>query len=76
MIHNLLVVALFAGAAFGQDLSYSEPYYPSPRTDGSGDWAAAYVKAREFVGALTLPEKVNLTTGTGWSMDACVGNVG
>lgn len=79
MIQNLLAVALFAGAAFGQQassLAYSPPYFPSPRIDGSGDWAAAYVKAREFVGGLTLTEKVNLTTGTGWSSDACVGNVG
>lgn len=33
--------------------------------DGSGDWAAAYAKAKEFVGQLTLLEKVNLTTGVG-----------
>jgi beta-glucosidase len=60
--------------ALGQ--AHSPPYYPSPRTDGSGDWKAAYAKARDFVGQLTLLEKVNLTTGTGWQMDNCVGNVG
>ncbi|CBY00592.1 similar to beta-glucosidase [Plenodomus lingam JN3] len=43
---------------------------------GTGDWAAAYEKARAFVSQLTLLEKVNLTTGTGWMSEACVGNVG
>jgi beta-glucosidase len=33
--------------------------------DGSGDWNAAYEKAKAFVGQLTLLEKVNLTTGVG-----------
>jgi beta-glucosidase len=44
--------------------------------DGSGDWAAAYAKAKAFVGQLTLVEKVNLTTGVGWEGEACVGNNG
>jgi hypothetical protein len=43
----------------------SPPSYPSPWGSGAGDWAAAYEKARAFVGGLTLMEKVNLTTGTG-----------
>jgi beta-glucosidase len=25
---------------------------------------------------MTLPEKVNITTGVGWSMGLCVGNTG
>ncbi|RPB15449.1 beta-glucosidase-like protein [Morchella conica CCBAS932] len=54
----------------------SPPYFPSPVTSGAGDWADAYVKARNFVDQLTLLEKVNLTTGTGWGQDHCVGNVG
>lgn len=40
------------------------------------DWAAAYEKAKAFVSQLTLLEKVNLTTGTGWQSQSCVGNVG
>ena len=43
----------------------SPPSYPSPWGSGSGDWAAAYEKARAFVSQLTLLEKVNLTTGVG-----------
>lgn len=41
-----------------------------------GDWATAYAKARAFVSQLTLEEKVNLTTGTGWEVDKCVGQTG
>lgn len=41
-----------------------------------GDWEAAYQKATAFVSQLTLTEKVNLTTGTGWESDLCVGNTG
>ncbi|KIW73191.1 hypothetical protein, variant [Phialophora macrospora] len=54
----------------------SPPSYPSPWGSGAGDWAAAYEKARTFVSGLTLMEKVNLTTGTGWESDRCVGNTG
>jgi hypothetical protein len=35
----------------------SPPYFPSPVTSGAGDWADAYVKARNFVDQLTLLEK-------------------
>ena len=46
----------------------SPPKYPSPWTGGVADpsWQDAYAKARDFVSQLTLEEKVNLTTGTGW----------
>ncbi|KAL7271296.1 hypothetical protein RUND412_005956 [Rhizina undulata] len=54
----------------------SPPHYPSPRIDGAGDWADAYAKAKAFVDQLTLLEKVNLTTGTGWEQGHCVGNTG
>ncbi|KAI5804404.1 putative beta-glucosidase [Geopyxis carbonaria] len=78
---NLLLLSstAFGQSSYGNDVevtSYSPPHYPSPRTDGAGDWREAYTKAHEFVGQLTLLEKVNLTTGTGWQNDHCVGNVG
>ncbi|KAK3941996.1 putative glycoside hydrolase [Diplogelasinospora grovesii] len=55
--------------------------FPSPwasgGTEDSGwDWQEAHVKARAFVSNLTLPEKVNLTTGTGWEADVCIGMTG
>lgn len=54
----------------------SPPSYPSPWTEGLGDWADAYAQAKEFVSGLTLLEKVNLTTGVGWEGEKCVGNTG
>ncbi|PFH61486.1 hypothetical protein XA68_17211 [Ophiocordyceps unilateralis] len=57
--------------------AYSPPFYPSPWMDPEAKgWTEAYAKAREFVSRLTLTEKVNLTTGTGWQSSACVGNTG
>jgi beta-glucosidase len=54
----------------------SPPKYPSPWADGSGGWTDAYARAQDFVRQLTLLEKVNLTTGTGWQSEACVGSTG
>jgi len=54
----------------------SPPFYPSPWIEGLGDWEVSYQKAQAFVSQLTLLEKVNLTTGTGWEGDQCVGNTG
>ena len=37
-------------------------------------WQESYQKAEAMVKRMTLIEKVNVTTGTGWSQDLCVGN--
>lgn len=37
-------------------------------------WQVSYDKARKLVERMSLPEKVNITTGTGWAQDLCVGN--
>jgi hypothetical protein len=58
------------------DCQTSPPYYPSPWGSGGSGWAEAYEKAAAFVSQLTLPEKVNLTTGVGWEEEQCVGNTG
>lgn len=52
--------------------------YPSPWATNITDpaWAAAYAQAIAFVANLTLTEKVNLTTGTGWEADRCIGTTG
>lgn len=52
------------------------PYYPAPKGGWSADWTAAYAKAQAVVSEMTLAEKVNLTTGTGFLMGPCVGNTG
>ncbi|EAW08156.1 beta-glucosidase [Aspergillus clavatus NRRL 1] len=54
----------------------SPPFYPSPWANGQGEWAEAHQRAVEIVSQMTLTEKVNLTTGTGWMMEECVGQTG
>ncbi|RAK86143.1 beta-glucosidase precursor [Aspergillus costaricaensis CBS 115574] len=70
-------VALTAvSLASADELAYSPPYYPSPWANGQGDWAQAYQRAVDIVSQMTLDEKVNLTTGTGWELELCVGQTG
>ena len=54
----------------------SEPYYPTPKGGAYAGWVDAFKKAQVLVRQMTLPEKVNITTGVGWSMEMCVGNTG
>ncbi|KAK9461780.1 glycosyl hydrolase family 3 N terminal domain-containing protein [Lipomyces oligophaga] len=57
--------------------------FPSPiggrlssQTELDLAWADAYEQAWDLVSQMTLLEKVNLTSGTGWEMGPCVGNTG
>lgn len=52
----------------------SPPWYPTPPGGTVKQWSESYKKAAELVKKMTLPEKVNITTGTGWSMGLAVGN--
>lgn len=52
----------------------SPPWYPAPLGGTVSSWADSYKKAAAMVGKMTLPEKVNITTGTGWATNLCVGN--
>ncbi|KAK4958851.1 hypothetical protein LTR10_003648 [Elasticomyces elasticus] len=54
------------------DYETSPPVYPSPNATGLG-WEDAFQQASDFVGELTLEEKVRLVTGT---PGPCVGNIG
>ena len=54
----------------------SPPWYPSPTGGTVENWKDSYAKASDMVGKMSLVEKVNLTTGTGWSTNLCVGNTG
>ncbi|KAJ5387642.1 CAZyme family GH3 [Penicillium cosmopolitanum] len=54
----------------------SPPFYPTPHGGWVSDWAEAYEKAYQVVSNMTLAEKVNLTTGTGFFMGPCVGQTG
>ena len=54
----------------------SPPWYPSPRGGTAKSWEGSYKKASEMVAQMTLAEKVNITTGTGWMMHLAVGTTG
>ena len=44
------------------------PYYPTPKGGWVASWADSYAKVQAVVSNMTLAEKVNLTTGTGYFM--------
>ncbi len=78
-----LWIILTAGGAFvykkyQDEPAYgrSPPWYPAPKGGIAQTWAASYEKAAEMVGKMTLAEKVNVTTGTGWQMGLAVGTNG
>lgn len=48
----------------------------SPRGGSDWRWKESYEKAAKLVSKMSLAEKVNVTTGIGWSMGPCVGNTG
>lgn len=52
----------------------SPPWYPTPPGGTVAQWSESYKKAQALVEKMTLPEKVNITTGTGWQMGLAVGN--
>lgn len=54
----------------------SPAWYPTPMGGSATTWAASYQKAAALVGNMTLAEKVNVTTGTGWMMGLAVGTNG
>ncbi|KAH7006431.1 glycoside hydrolase superfamily [Fusarium venenatum] len=54
----------------------SPPWYPSPKGGTAKNWEKSYELAAKMVGKMTLAEKVNITTGTGWSMGLAVGTTG
>ncbi|OPB41313.1 GH3 beta-glucosidase [Trichoderma guizhouense] len=77
----IIIALLAAGGAFGYKKlkirpldGKSPPWYHTPRGGSVHQWADSYKKAAEMVANMTLAEKVNITTGTGWSMGLAVGN--
>ncbi|KAI2632875.1 glycoside hydrolase family 3 protein [Xylaria nigripes] len=54
----------------------SPAWYPTPKGGTTKSWAESYLKASKMVAKMNLPEKVNITTGTGWQMGPAVGNTG
>ncbi|KAJ8517606.1 hypothetical protein ONZ45_g5248 [Pleurotus djamor] len=43
--------------------------------DFNPKWAEAYAKAKALISKFSLEEKVNVTTGVGWTNGLCVGNI-
>ncbi|KAK3337673.1 glycoside hydrolase family 3 protein [Cercophora scortea] len=68
----------FAYKKYQQEPTYglSPPWYPSPKGGIASTWAESYKKAAKMVDKMTLAEKVNVTTGTGWQMGLSVGTNG
>ncbi len=68
----------FVYKKFGREPPYgqSPPWYPTPRGGTARNWADSYAKAATMVRRMTLAEKVNVTTGTGWQMGLAVGTNG
>ena len=83
-ISALLITALLV-LAFGASWVFkfarptdglSPPWYPSPQGGTLEAWKESYAKASRMVAKMSLVEKVNITTGTGWATNLCVGNTG
>ena len=73
MLTKLVLTALVATVQAAPPAGFG---FPSPWASGGDGWDEAYAKAKDFVSQLTLVEKVNLTTGTGWEADRCIGMTG
>ncbi|KAK3384977.1 glycoside hydrolase family 3 protein [Podospora didyma] len=76
MITLLVLAGLAAVVSAADTPSIGNAGFPSPWASGGTGWDDAYAKAKAFVRGLTLVEKVNLTTGTGWEADRCIGMTG
>ena len=72
----VLLHVLFKAQPGGPSDAHSPPWYPSPKGGTAATWASSYDKASALVSRMTLAEKVNITTGTGWRMGPAVGNTG
>ncbi|KAL9629771.1 MAG: hypothetical protein Q9164_006733 [Protoblastenia rupestris] len=71
-----LLLSMKKGEAFGPKDGLSPPWYPTPLGGTLREWRDSYEKASKMVEKMSLVEKVNVTTGTGWGMNLCVGNTG
>lgn len=75
-ILSFLVAGGFWAYKRGTDDGQSPSYYPTPLGGTTASWQDSYRKAADMVSRMSLVEKVNITTGTGWEMGMCVGNTG
>lgn len=74
---SLLALSNLAGLSSGAAITprddvpagyVAAPYYPAPYGGWDDDWADAYTKAADLVSQMTLAEKTNISSGTGFFM--------
>jgi beta-glucosidase len=65
---SLLLASGYWLYTFAPPNGQSPPWYPAPLGGSLSTWAESYAKAAKLVEKMTLPEKVNVTTGTGQSL--------
>lgn len=71
-----LTVLCLAQTTHNDSFYYGQsPAVEPPIANGTGPWATAYSKARDFVAQLSLEEKVNLTGGVTSPRNGCSGNI-
>ena len=68
----VLILSILTGGAWvyksaPQD-GLSPPWYPAPIGGTINEWQDSYRKARQMVAQMSLVEKVNITTGTGYGL--------
>ena len=75
-VMSIVLVSMYYFFQGTQGNVQSPPWYPTPRGGTHESWTDSYSKAADMVSRMSLPEKVNVTTGVGWASDLCVGNTG
>ncbi|KAH7325497.1 beta-glucosidase [Rhizoctonia solani] len=69
----LPVFSLSLPLLLAQHVWGAEPNQPA---NTARTWTESHNLAKTFVSKLTLEQKVNITTGVGWEVGRCVGNIG
>jgi beta-glucosidase len=72
---SILITAGYWLYTFKPPDGYSPPWYPAPPGGTLSAWAECYAKAAKLVEKMTLPEKVNVTTGTGQSLRMVISRI-
>ncbi|KFA60338.1 hypothetical protein S40285_06032 [Stachybotrys chlorohalonatus IBT 40285] len=75
-MHHQAALAALAAAAFAPlvQAQAETPRVSRRAVPEDSPWAPAYARAEESLGLLSLEEKVDLVTGSGWHTGPCVGN--